>query len=285
MSIHQSDKAKNKSSNIPLESVPEVKPVVSSAETEDILTPEGIAPFFVAKKPISQQLLIEQINYAFALIQSAFASKIAKLELELQKCKQENIMKDNHISEMEEKLIALVTENNESIKENKEISEENEQLKKANKALEEENKELNKMRSMILTTLGTTIDATTCTGAAISFDSGGIASSPQLFTKFGKEVLKHSSKQNPASLKQKQQPCSSNTSSSLSTSKEGPDGKYFFALIKERLPSDKFDAFIQNLKRYKNKEATKAESIIRAKEIFGEENMDLFQSFQQLMLS
>ena len=157
---------------------------------------------------------------------------------------------------MEEKFQILENENDETIQTNMILREENSRLMSEMGQLQSENIELNKMRSTILSTLDKTVSPKK------SIPSGAT----------------HKRSNTPVIG------ANPNFSVQLSCEEEGPDGKSFFAATKERLGPEEFKEFVQIIKKYRNKELSKTETIECARNIFGEQNEDLYSTLRELML-
>ncbi|GLT99243.1 hypothetical protein SLE2022_166920 [Rubroshorea leprosula] len=78
--------------------------------------------------------------------------------------------------------------------------------------------------------------------------------------------------------------------SSISTSDTGShsgrtrvDGKEFFRQVRSRLSYEQFGAFLANVKEFNSHKQTKEETLHKAEEIFGEENKDLYVTFESLI--
>nr|VDD42651.1 unnamed protein product [Brassica oleracea] len=61
------------------------------------------------------------------------------------------------------------------------------------------------------------------------------------------------------------------------------DGKEFFRQARSRLSYEQFSAFLANIKELNAQKQTREETLMKADEIFGEENKDLYLSFQGLL--
>ena len=62
------------------------------------------------------------------------------------------------------------------------------------------------------------------------------------------------------------------------------DGKAFFREARARLSYEHFTEFLQNIKELNAHKQTRAETLARADEIFGESNKDLFRTFETLLV-
>ena len=62
------------------------------------------------------------------------------------------------------------------------------------------------------------------------------------------------------------------------------DGKAFFREARARLSYEHFSEFLQNIKELNAHKQTRAETLARADEIFGESNKDLFRTFETLLV-
>lgn len=62
-----------------------------------------------------------------------------------------------------------------------------------------------------------------------------------------------------------------------------PDGKEFFRHVRTRLSYEQFNAFLTNVKELNNQKQSREETLRKAEEIFGEDNKDLYSSFQGLL--
>jgi VanZ family protein len=61
------------------------------------------------------------------------------------------------------------------------------------------------------------------------------------------------------------------------------DGKEFFRQARSRLSYEQFSSFLANIKELNAQKQTREETLRKADEIFGEENKDLYLSFQGLL--
>ena len=61
------------------------------------------------------------------------------------------------------------------------------------------------------------------------------------------------------------------------------DGKMFFKLVKERLSGQQFALFLNNIKKLNSKALTKEETLIKAQELFGMNNAQLFNTFKLIL--
>ena len=62
------------------------------------------------------------------------------------------------------------------------------------------------------------------------------------------------------------------------------DGKAFFREARARLSYEHFSEFLQNIKELNAHKQTRAETLARADDIFGESNKDLFRTFETLLV-
>lgn len=62
------------------------------------------------------------------------------------------------------------------------------------------------------------------------------------------------------------------------------DGKAFFREARARLSYEHFSDFLQNIKELNAHKQTRAETLARADDIFGESNKDLFRTFESLLV-
>ena len=62
------------------------------------------------------------------------------------------------------------------------------------------------------------------------------------------------------------------------------DGKAFFREARARLSYEHFSEFLQNIKELNAHKQTRAETLARADDIFGESNKDLFRAFETLLV-
>ena len=62
------------------------------------------------------------------------------------------------------------------------------------------------------------------------------------------------------------------------------DGKAFFREARARLSYERFSEFLQNIKALNAHKQTRAETLARADDIFGESNKDLFRTFETLLV-
>ena len=62
------------------------------------------------------------------------------------------------------------------------------------------------------------------------------------------------------------------------------DGKEFFRRARARLSYENFSQFLQNIKELNAHKQTRAETLARAAEIFGDENDDLCAAFETLLV-
>ena len=61
------------------------------------------------------------------------------------------------------------------------------------------------------------------------------------------------------------------------------DGKDFFRQARLRLTYEQFNQFLTNIKRLNDHAQTREATLMRAQDIFGADNDDLFQSFKSLL--
>ena len=61
------------------------------------------------------------------------------------------------------------------------------------------------------------------------------------------------------------------------------DGKDFFRQARLRLTYEQFNMFLSNIKRLNDHAQTREDTLMRAQDIFGADNDDLFQSFKSLL--
>ena len=188
-------------------------------------------------------------------------------------------------------------ENHETKQGNIALREENNRLLKVIKQLQDDNLELSKMRSHILSTLGTT---ETVVSPVSNFAKAAVATRSEnkpmnrnksdLSSKF--PVLPAKKISNQCSLafsggdkKRVHNPGLTPERKAAIQPEVNSDGKYFFAITKDRLCPREFEDFLQNIKKYRTKEIDKVEAIENAKKLFGDENDDLFNMFKQLMIA
>jgi len=62
------------------------------------------------------------------------------------------------------------------------------------------------------------------------------------------------------------------------------DGKAFFREARARLSYEHFSEFLQNIKELNAHKQTRAETLARADDIFGESNKDLYRTFETLLV-
>ena len=62
------------------------------------------------------------------------------------------------------------------------------------------------------------------------------------------------------------------------------DGKEFFRRARARLSYERFSQFLQNIKDLNAHKRTRAETLQKAREIFGETNDDLYETFETLLV-
>lgn len=72
-------------------------------------------------------------------------------------------------------------------------------------------------------------------------------------------------------------------SSSVGPSKQ-LEGREFFKMAKNRLSQKQFSLFLNCIKNLNQRQQTKEETIAIAREIFGNENQDLFSAFQNILV-
>lgn len=61
------------------------------------------------------------------------------------------------------------------------------------------------------------------------------------------------------------------------------DSKHFFKNVKARLPEDKFNEFLLNVKRLNSKVQNKGDTLINVARLFGKDNDDLFKQFDAIV--
>ena len=191
---------------------------------------------------------IDQINYGFGLIRSAIVSTTNELEEKIEKLENELADKDNSVAILEKRLEEYQLKKKQAELRKRELHKENERLKSLHKRLKIENaKEGEDNKKPIEKVL---VKLSTAENLLKVRDTSLLSSKPN-------EQL----------------------------SVEGVDAKAFFVAVKEQLSAENFIKFVNNLKLYKEKAITKAEIFKVATDLFGEENKDLLESFQQLMLT
>ena len=67
------------------------------------------------------------------------------------------------------------------------------------------------------------------------------------------------------------------------TGKTRVDGKEFFRQVRSRLSYEQFGAFLANVKELNAHKQTKEETLLKADEIFGADNKDLYIIFEGLI--
>ena len=182
-------------------------------------------------------------------------------------CKNEIIDKDKYIKELAERLMKLEIETNEFDHENLSLLGDNKELKLMCKKLENDNNGLMTHNNSV--------------PLVLNFPRPPIISKKK-FKHIRENYNNRSFTKSPSitgiDLRQKK--------SCLNNSFEvgqSPDGKSFFAAVRERLSPDEFKEFVVNLKKFKKKEMPKAELIEYAKSLFGEKNEDLYEGFEAML--
>ena len=61
------------------------------------------------------------------------------------------------------------------------------------------------------------------------------------------------------------------------------DGKEFFRQARARLSYEQFSSFLQNIKELNAHRQSREETLVKAKTIFGNENVDLYNAFEGLL--
>eukprot|EP00325_Prymnesiales_sp_UTEX-LB-985_P020758 CAMPEP_0174738054 /NCGR_PEP_ID=MMETSP1094-20130205/69287_1 /TAXON_ID=156173 /ORGANISM="Chrysochromulina brevifilum, Strain UTEX LB 985" /LENGTH=163 /DNA_ID=CAMNT_0015941391 /DNA_START=44 /DNA_END=536 /DNA_ORIENTATION=+ len=87
----------------------------------------------------------------------------------------------------------------------------------------------------------------------------------------------------PASLSRESNPPSRTASPPQPSSSVKMDGKEFFKQARLRLTYEQFNQFLSNIKRLNDHAQSRDDTLLKAQEIFGSDNEDLFVSFKSLL--
>lgn len=240
----------------------------------------------------------EQHQLGHRIIHAAFHGHKSKLEQEIRSMKLQCEEQREKMAALQKKNSALEVELVESHQRSQQLAEENKELFKTVGSLRKQIGRLEHLKAAVLSSIQDDAEKEADMGDTRAFMTDAYLSQATPLTHnsmgLGGGTPMQQSYQQPPTPKMQQQSGMQQQGGmqggggmqQASPAGAPPtDGKAFFRQARSRLPQESFNQFLASIKRLNNQQQTREDTLAEARQLFGDQNEDLYYSFENLLNS